>query len=77
MPRERRSTSFRASHVGGVVPHAGAAQGRPQHGVVNADNGLQAGLVVVAKHDLLVLMLGNLTENGFGGQSLGFNHGDE
>ena len=61
-------------HVGSVVPHAGAAQRGPKHRVMDADNGFEARLVVVAKHDLLVLVLGNLAENGFGSHDLGFNH---
>src|SRR5690606_20048180 len=37
-----------------VRPHARAAQGRAQHRVVDRDDGLQAGVLVVAEHDLLV-----------------------
>ena len=37
-----------------VRPHAGAAQGRTQHGVVDGDDRLQACVLVVAEHDLLM-----------------------
>jgi hypothetical protein len=42
---------------------------------MNANNGAQTGFVVVAKYDLLVLVLSNLAENDLGGQGVGFNHG--
>src|SRR5690606_10798516 len=40
--------------LGLVRPHAGAAQRGPEHGVVDGDDGLQAGILVVAEDDLLV-----------------------
>ena len=52
-----------------------AAQGGAKHGVVDADDGAQAGLVVVAEDDLFVLVLGQLPEKSTGRQDLGVNHG--
>src|SRR5690606_14412949 len=40
--------------LGLVRPHAGAAQRRAQHGVVDRDDGLQARVLVVAEDDLFV-----------------------
>src|SRR5690606_17200024 len=40
--------------LGLVRPHARTAQGRAKHGVVDRDNGLQARVLVVAEHDLLM-----------------------
>ena len=41
---------------------------------MNADNGLEARLVVMAENDLLMLMFSNLAKNGLGRYNLGFNH---
>ena len=40
--------------VGPVRPHPQAAQRRAQHGVVDRDDGLQAGVLALTEHDLLV-----------------------
>ena len=41
--------------LGGVGPHAHATQGRSERGVVNGDDGLEPGILVVTEDDLLVL----------------------
>src|SRR5690625_3262728 len=46
---------FQRFLLAGIGPHAHAAQGGPQRGVVNGNDGLEPGVLVVAEDDLLVL----------------------
>ena len=42
-----------------VVPHAQPTEGWAQDGVVDGDDGFEAGVLVVAEHDLFVFRLVN------------------
>ncbi len=48
--------------VAGVGPHAAAAEGGSERGIVNADDGLEARFPILAKDDLLVIALADLVE---------------
>ncbi|MCY1544389.1 hypothetical protein D9M68_802680 [compost metagenome] len=54
-------------HVG---PHAAAAQGRAEVAVVNGDDGLEAGCLVVAEDHLLVIIELDMVEDGHGCSSI-------
>ncbi|MNE03299.1 hypothetical protein D3C80_957950 [compost metagenome] len=55
--------------VAGVGPHAAAAEGRTQGGVVDGDDGLEAAGLVVAEDDLLVLVELAVGKHGHRGTS--------
>ena len=52
--------------VAGVVPHAAAAEGRAEGGVVHGDDGLEAAGRVVAEDHLLVVVEVDMGEDGHG-----------
>ena len=49
--------------LGGVVPHAGSAQGRAQRGIVDGNHGPQTGMLIVTKYYLLVTHLHHFSQN--------------
>jgi hypothetical protein len=61
--------------LGLVRPHARAAQRGAEHGVVDGDDGLQARILVVAEHDLLVAVGVEGFENHRGSGRRPFAHG--